>query len=101
MVAGMEPVRTRRRTDGQQYTDGVRIRLHRRLTGAPDDLEVDHINENKLDNRRSNLDVVTKDENMHRWAKRRRMRLLHQKIAEIERTLAETRAALDQLEKSA
>jgi hypothetical protein len=41
--------------------DGKRagLRLHRLLTNAPEDKEVDHINGDALDNKRSNLRVVT------------------------------------------
>lgn len=36
------------------------VYLHRYLADCPDGLEVDHINHNKLDNRRDNLRVVTR-----------------------------------------
>lgn len=39
------------------------VRLHRVITGVPSGFEVDHINGDGLDNRRSNLRVVTKSEN--------------------------------------
>jgi hypothetical protein len=41
-----------------------RVYMHRLITSCPDGLEVDHINHNTLDNRRSNLRVVTHAENM-------------------------------------
>jgi hypothetical protein len=41
----------------------VRIYLHRWILDAPDHLIVDHINGNGLDNRRSNLRIVTTSEN--------------------------------------
>jgi hypothetical protein len=40
-----------------------KIYLHRFLISAPKGLEVDHINQNKLDNKKSNLRIVTRSEN--------------------------------------
>lgn len=40
------------------------IRMHRAIVNCPDNLEVDHANHNTLDNRKSNLRVVTKSENL-------------------------------------
>lgn len=39
------------------------VRLHRWLIGCPEGLEVDHINHNTLDNRKSNLRICTTFEN--------------------------------------
>jgi hypothetical protein len=39
------------------------IRMHRMLLNAPDDSEVDHINGNRLDNRKSNLRLATRSQN--------------------------------------
>lgn len=39
------------------------IRMHRLILDAPKNLEVDHINGNKLDNRRENLRLATKSQN--------------------------------------
>lgn len=46
--------------DGRKQT----IRMHRLITGCPAGRIVDHINHDRLDNRRSNLRVCTQSENM-------------------------------------
>ena len=45
------------------YKNRKHIRMHRLIMDTPDHLEVDHINWDKLDNRRSNLRNVTRSEN--------------------------------------
>ena len=40
------------------------IYMHRLIAGTPDDMETDHINGDKLDNRRCNLRICTKQDNM-------------------------------------
>lgn len=39
------------------------IRMQRQILGTPEGFETDHINGDKLDNRRSNLRIVTKSQN--------------------------------------
>jgi hypothetical protein len=50
----------------------LRIRLHRFIMNAPDKFDVDHINGDGLDNRRSNLRLCTDSENQGNARKRRR-----------------------------
>jgi hypothetical protein len=46
------------------YASGHRdVRMHRALTNAPPGMEVDHINHDGLDNRKSNLRVCTNSQN--------------------------------------
>ena len=45
-------------------TGHTTVRLHREIMQAPPGVEVDHINGDRLDNRRSNLRLCSRDENM-------------------------------------
>lgn len=51
---------------GVRKSDGCKSvqRLHRFILDAPAGMDIDHINGNSLDNRRSNLRVCTRSENM-------------------------------------
>lgn len=61
-----------RLTKGKWYVESVirvstgkrkRLSLHRKLMDSPEGLQIDHINHNTLDNRRSNLRIVTNGQN--------------------------------------
>ncbi len=49
---------------GNFYAGSRGVSLHRFLMNPPNGMEVDHINRDTLDNRRSNLRIVTHAENM-------------------------------------
>ncbi len=52
------------------------VYMHRLIAGTPVGMETDHLNRNKLDNRRSNLKICTRAENMlNRGPQRRRGQL--------------------------
>ena len=48
----------------RRYIKGQPSLMHRLITGAPKGMDVDHINHNGLDNRRSNLRICTRSENL-------------------------------------
>ena len=45
------------------FWDKVSIKLHRFVMNCPDNMQIDHINRNKLDNRKCNLRICTNLEN--------------------------------------
>lgn len=51
-----------RKVDGKYRTQ--QVLMHRLIAGAPKGKQVDHVNHNKLDNRRANLRLASSSENM-------------------------------------
>lgn len=50
-----------RRVNGKIYT----MQMHREIMNCPKDMEVDHINQDKLDNRKANLRICTHKQNTY------------------------------------
>jgi hypothetical protein len=48
----------------------IQLRMHRIILNTPDGMETDHINLNRLDNRRCNLRICTKSQNRKNYSKR-------------------------------
>lgn len=48
---------------GKNRSINKQIRMHRLINGTPDGMDTDHINGNKLDNRKSNLRTATRSQN--------------------------------------
>lgn len=71
-ASGSSHVYARRNTDINGVS--VSLYLHRLITTAPPELDVDHINGDTLDNRRENLRVVTTAENL--WNREKTTRWL-------------------------
>lgn len=47
------------------YADSTKGKMHRIIMAAKKGAEVDHVNRNKLDNRKSNLRIATRSQNNH------------------------------------
>lgn len=62
-------IRTGRKADGALRGSG--ILMHRQIMDAPQGLEVDHVNGNRLDNQRGNLRVCTGEQNRSHITKRK------------------------------
>lgn len=64
--------KTSRRVPGLDHPECFSVYLHRFLVSCPEGFVVDHVNGDTLDNRRTNLEVVTVSENNRRaWVTRR------------------------------
>lgn len=61
---------------GYAYNGRVGQALHRFLLGKKEGLEIDHINGNKLDNRRSNLRFVAHSANVQHWVDSYKQKLI-------------------------
>lgn len=57
------------RIPGRKYPMHISVYLHRQICGLErgDERQVNHLDRNPLNNCRSNLQVVTRTENMHHW----------------------------------
>jgi len=47
----------------------VTVRMHRLIMGTPDNMDTDHINRNRLDNRRVNLRICDRKTNLNNGAR--------------------------------
>ncbi|MBM3536051.1 MAG: endonuclease [Alphaproteobacteria bacterium] len=59
-----------RRQYAMRRSDNRHLFMHRVITGAPKGLDVDHINGNGLDNRRANLRICTRSQNLQNKPRR-------------------------------
>ena len=64
VVPSAEKIYAKRRAKKRLGETRDTIMMHRYILSADDEHEVDHINGNSLDNRRCNLRIVTRSENM-------------------------------------
>lgn len=80
-VPGFYARRTIKDTNGKKYN----VYMHRLITGASRGVEVDHINHNKLDNRRENLRISSRSENNRNRKKQRNNTSGHKGVQWIKR----------------
>jgi len=57
--------------------------MHREIMGLPEGKSIDHINGNKLDNRKSNLRIVTKSQNMRNQKKSSNRTSIYKGVSQI------------------
>lgn len=68
---------------GYVMNGSVKTAMHRFLLGKKKGLEIDHINGNKLDNRRSNLRFVTHRENGKNWIQNFKRQVIKDYVAHL------------------
>lgn len=77
-----------------------KILLHREILEAPKDLMVDHINGNTLDNRKSNLRLVTRNKNLQNSKLRSDSKCSYKGVRRIKRKKQDKFSARIQIDKN-